>query len=131
MDSTTPRVNYFPLRNVQKKFQLKIPTLSRNYYSATWCPNCCNKKTTPGKLRNGHRYEKHVVFIRPTLLTVADLFKPTMLYVPHFEARKFLWVGDSNFVCTRFWSNCKSYTIWTKWTVENFFQIPRLGQIKN
>ena len=78
MDSTTPRANYFPLKNVQKKFQLKIPALSKNDYSATWCPNCYNKKTTPGKLRNGHRYEKHVVFIRPTLLTVADLFNPTV-----------------------------------------------------
>ena len=78
MDSTTPRANYFGLRNVQKKFQFKIPTLSKNDYSATWCPNCYNKKTTPDKVRNGHKYEKHVAFIQPTLLTVADLFKPTV-----------------------------------------------------
>ena len=27
---------------------------------------------------NGHRYEKHVVIFQPTLLTVADIFKPTV-----------------------------------------------------
>ena len=75
----------------KKKFQLKIPTLSKNDYSATWCPNCYNKKTTPGKLRNGHRYEKHVVFIRPTLLTVADLFKPTVIRTCQAQyAKKFV-----------------------------------------
>ena len=77
----------------KKKIQLKIPTLSKNDYSATWCPNCYNKKTTPGKLRNGHRYEKHVVIFRPTLLTVADLFKPTVNTLSNLKIHLFaiLW----------------------------------------
>ena len=35
MDSQTPRVNFFHVKNVQAKFQLKIPTLSKNDCSAT------------------------------------------------------------------------------------------------
>ena len=78
MASKTPRVNFFHVKNVQTKFQLKISTLSKNDCSATWCPNCYRKKSTCGNLRNGYRYEKHVVIFRPTLLTVAALFKPTV-----------------------------------------------------
>ena len=78
MDPTTHGANFFHKRNAQEKFQLKIPTLSKNDCSATWCPNCYRKKGTFSNLRNGYRYEKHVVIFRPTLLTVAALFKPTV-----------------------------------------------------
>ena len=78
MDLQTPRANFCHKMIVKKEFQLKIPTLSKNDCSATWCPNCYRKKSTCGNLRNRHRYEKHVVIFRPTLLTVADLFKLTV-----------------------------------------------------
>ena len=35
MDSKILRVNFFHVKNVQAKFQLKIPTLSKNNCSAT------------------------------------------------------------------------------------------------
>ena len=35
MDSQTPRVNFFHVKNVQAKFQLKIAFLSKNDCSAT------------------------------------------------------------------------------------------------
>ena len=78
MDQTTLGANFFHKRNAREKFQLKISTLSKNNCSATWCPNCYRKKSTHGKLRNGCRYEKHIVFFWPALSTVADLFKPTV-----------------------------------------------------
>ena len=86
----TPLVctNFLHKMNVQKNFQLRITILSKNDCSTTWCPNCYNKKTTYGKLRNDHRHEKHVVIFRPTLLTVADMFKPTVSFTSNFKFLK-------------------------------------------
>ena len=79
VDSTTPRANFFHKRNDQEKFQLKMIAVPPGVQTATW------KKSTHGNLRNGHRYEKHVVIFRPTLLTVADLFKPTVSSLQYLQ----------------------------------------------
>ena len=67
-----------PVKNVQKKFQLKIPTLSKNDCSATWKPNTNQKNFTQDQLRNVQRYQKYVPIFRAFFLTVSDQFKPTV-----------------------------------------------------
>ena len=89
----TRRVDFLHKRIVHKKFQLKIPTLSKNDCSATWKPNTYKKYDTcgkvrnvqryqkyfdRGKLRNVQRYQKYVPIFRAFFLTVSDQFKPTV-----------------------------------------------------
>ena len=60
----TPKVNFFHVKNVQTKFQLKIPTLSKNDCSATWNPNTNQKNFMPDLLRNVQRCQKYVPIFR-------------------------------------------------------------------
>ena len=113
MDQTTLGANFFHKRNAREKFQLKISTLSKNNCSATWCPNCYRKKSSCGNLRNDYRYEKHVVIFRPTLLTVADLFKSTVRSWPNFDRT----------ICSCCWSNWqikKETPLWKKQLFEMY-----------
>ena len=76
--SHTCRINFLHKRIVHKKFQLKIPTLSKNDCSATWKPNTYQKYDTCGKVRNVQRYQKYVVILRSFIFIVSDIFKPTV-----------------------------------------------------
>ena len=64
MDSKASSANFFHIRIVHKKFQLKIPTLRKNDCSATWKPNTYQKNDTCGKVRNIQRYQKYVAILR-------------------------------------------------------------------
>ena len=75
----TRRVDFLHKRIVHKKFQLKIPTLSKNDCSATWKPNTYQKYDTCGKVRNVQRYQKYVVILRSFIFIVSDIFKPTVI----------------------------------------------------
>ena len=74
----TRRVDFLHKRIVHKKFQLKIPTLSKNDCSATWKPNTYQKYDTCGKVRNVQRYQKYVVILRSFIFIVSNIFKPTV-----------------------------------------------------
>ena len=78
MASHACRVDFLHKRIVHKKFQLKIPTLSKNDCSATWKPNTYQKYDTCGKVRNVQRYQKYVVILRSFIFIVSDIFKPTV-----------------------------------------------------
>ena len=58
--SHTCRSDFLHKWIVHKKFQLKIPTLSKNDCSATWKPNTNQKNFTQDLLRNVQRYQKYV-----------------------------------------------------------------------
>ena len=58
--SHTCRSDFLHKWIVHKKFQLKIPTLSKNDCSATWKPNTNQKNFTQDQLRNVQRYQKYV-----------------------------------------------------------------------
>ena len=75
------RVDFLHKRIVHNKFQLKIPTLSKNDCSATWKPNTYQKYDTCGKVRNVQRYQKYVVILRSFIFIVSDIFKPTVYYI--------------------------------------------------
>ena len=57
-DSIPTQNHFFCKRNVQEKFQLKIPNLSKNDCSATWKPNTNQKNFNRDQLRNVQRYQK-------------------------------------------------------------------------
>ena len=76
--SHTCRSDFLHKWIVHKKFQLKIPTLSKNDCSATWKPNTNQKNFTQDQLRNVQRYQKYVPIFRAFFLTVSDQFKPTV-----------------------------------------------------
>ena len=81
--SHTCRSDFFHKWIVHKKFQLKIPTLSKNNCSATWKPNTNQKNFTQDQLRNVQRYQKYVPIFRAFFLTVSDQFKPTVATRKH------------------------------------------------
>ena len=81
----TRRVDFLHKRIVHKKFQLKIPTLSKNDCSATWKPNTYQKYDTCGKVRNVQRYQKYVVILRSFIFIVSDIFKPTVCLKLHLK----------------------------------------------
>ena len=78
MASHTCRNDFLHKWIVHKKFQLKIPTLSKNDCSATWKPNTNQKNFMQDQLRNVQRYQKYVPIFRAFFLTVSDQFKPTV-----------------------------------------------------
>ena len=74
--SHTCRSDFLHKWIVHKKFQLKIPTLSKNDCSATWKPNTNQKNFMRDQLRNVQRYQKYVPIFQAFFLTVSVQFKP-------------------------------------------------------
>ena len=83
--SHTCRSDFLHKWIVHKKFQLKIPTLSKNDCSATWKPNTNQKNFTRDQLRNVQRYQKYVVILWWFIFIVSDIFKPTVLCMKSLE----------------------------------------------
>ena len=80
MDSKASSANFFHIRIVHKKFQLKIPTLRKNDCSATRKPNTYKKNFTQDQLRNVQRYQKICSSSLGIFLTVSYQFTPTVYY---------------------------------------------------
>ena len=109
----TRRVDFLHKRIVHKKFQLKIPTLSKNDCSATWKPNTYQKYDTCGKVRNVQRYQKYVVILRSFIFIVSDIFKPTV-YCQEFTIEEVIYVIN------RLKSSQKKFTIDPLFTIDRF-----------
>ena len=78
MASHAYRVPFLHKGIAHKKFQLKIPTLSKNDCSATWKQNTNQKNFPRYHLRNVQRYQKYVPIFRAFFLTVSYQSKPTV-----------------------------------------------------
>ena len=79
MASHTHRIDFLQERIAHKKFQVQIPTLSKNNCSATWKPNTNQKNFRQYQLRNGQRYKNYVVILWWFIFIVSDIFKPTVM----------------------------------------------------